>query len=157
MQKIKTIVTGISFATALLVAAPVHADGHLEKAIEARQSLMKLYSFSLGQLGAMAKGTVAYDAAAASAAADSLAALAALDQGAMWPKGSDVAAMPGKTRAMTEIWSTYPEVQSKSKALVDASMAMAKVAGDGLPALQGALGDVGKSCGGCHKPFRVPK
>ncbi|WP_323795027.1 cytochrome c [Nisaea sp.] len=157
MQKIKTILTAFGFSAALLVAAPVFADGHLEKAIEARQAVMKLYSFNLGQLGAMAKGSVAYDATAASAAANNLAALAALDQGMMWPKGSDATAMPDKTRAMAEIWATYPEINGKSKALADASMAMAKVAGDGLPALQGALGDVGKSCGGCHKPFRAPK
>ncbi|MEP3112534.1 cytochrome c [Nisaea sp.] len=157
MQKIKTILAGIGLSAALLVAAPVSADGHLEKAIEARKAAMQLYSFNLGQLGAMAKGNVAYDAAAASAAAGNLAALAALSQGAMWPKGSDATAMPDKTRAKAEIWSTYPEISGKSKALADASAAMAKVAGDGLPALQGAMGDVGKSCGGCHKPFRAPK
>tara|TARA_E500000318_G_scaffold55810_1_gene51840 strand:+ start:9098 stop:9571 length:474 start_codon:yes stop_codon:yes gene_type:complete len=157
MQKIKTILTAFGFSAALLAAAPVFADGHLEKAIEARKAVMSLYSFNLGQLGAMAKGNVAYDAAAASAAAGNLAALAALDQGAMWPKGSDATAMPDKTRAKAEIWSTYPEISGKSKALVDASAAMAKVAGDGLPALQGAIGSVGQSCGGCHKPFRAPK
>ena len=148
---------GVSVAAALLAVTPVYADGHLEKAVKARQSLMELYSFNLGQLGAMAKGTVAYDAATASAAAGNLAALAALDQGAMWPKGTDLTAMPEKTRAMAEIWSTYPEIQGKGKALADASAAMAKVAGDGLPALQGAVGDVGKACGECHKPFRAPK
>ncbi|WP_193171234.1 c-type cytochrome [Nisaea nitritireducens] len=157
MQKIKTVLTAFGFSAALLVTAPVFADGHLEKAIEARKAVMSLYSFNLGQLGAMAKGNVAYDAAAASAAAGNLAALAALDQGALWPKGSDAAAMPDKTRAKAEIWSTYPEVNGKSKALAEASVAMAKVAGDGLPALQAAIGDVGKTCGGCHKPFRVPK
>ncbi len=157
MQKIKTVLTGIGFSAALLAAAPAFADGHLEKAIEARKAAMVLYSFNLGQLGAMAKGNVAYDAAAASAAAGNLAALAALDQGAMWPQGSDATAMPDKTRAKAEIWSTYPEISGKSKALADASAAMAMVAGNGLPALQGAIGDVGKSCGGCHKPFRAPK
>lgn len=157
MQKIKTVLTAFGFSAALLSAAPVLADGHLEKAIEAREALMDLYAFNLGQLGAMAKGTVAYDAAVAGSAASNLAALAALDQSAMWPKGSDVTAMPGKTRAKAEIWSTYPEISEKGKALSDASAALARVAGDGLPALQAALGDVGKSCGGCHKPFRAPK
>lgn len=157
MQKIKTVLTAFGFSAALFATAPAFADGHLEKAIEARKAVMSLYSFNLGQLGAMAKGNVAYDAAAASAAAGNLAALAALDQGALWPKGSDATAMPEKTRAKAEIWSTYPEVNGKSKALADASAAMAKVAGDGLPALQGAIGNVGQSCGGCHKPFRMPK
>lgn len=157
MQNIRTVLTAFGFSFVLLAVTPVFADGHLEKAIEARKATMSLYSFNLGQLGAMAKGNVAYDATKASAAASNLAALAALDQGAMWPKGSDASAVPDKTRAKAEIWSTYPEVNEKSKALADASAAMAKVAGDGLPALQGAIGDVGKTCGGCHKPFREPK
>ena len=63
------LVSGMASVTAL-------ADGHLENAVKARQSVMKLYSFSLGQLGAMAKGEVEYDSAAASAAANNLKAVA---------------------------------------------------------------------------------
>ena len=157
MNKIKTILTAFSFSAVFLTVTPVFADDHLEKAIAARQAVMSLYAFNLGQLGAMAKGNVAYDAAAASAAAGNLAALAKLDQGAMWPQGSDVTAMPDKTRAKAEAWSTYPEIAEKGKALAVASASLAQVAGDGLPALQGGIGDVGKACGGCHKPFRAPK
>ena len=40
---------------------------------------MQLYAFNISHLGAMAKGEVDYDAAAASAAANNLAALAALN------------------------------------------------------------------------------
>jgi len=64
--------------------------------------------------------------------------------------------MPGKTRAKVEAWTTYPEVANKHKALVDAATKLSAVAGDGLDALKGAIGPVGKSCGGCHKPFREP-
>ena len=142
------LVSGMASVTAL-------ADGHLENAVKARQSVMKLYSFSLGQLGAMAKGEVEYDSAAASAAANNLKAVANLDQSAMWPQGTDNASMPGKTRALPEIWSTYPDVVEKAKALVTAADALAAAAGTDLASLQGAIGDVGKACGSCHKPFRA--
>ncbi len=157
----KTIAT-----TALLLAGmafsvqAVWADGHsaaLEKAIKARQGLMQVYSFNLSGLGAMAKGEAKYDAKLAAALADSLSHAAQASSGAMWPKGSDSTAMPGKTRALLKAWETYPESKNKQDALLAAAAKLAKEAGNGLEALQAAVGDVGKSCGGCHKPFRAPK
>ena len=155
------------FATTALVAAglafsahAVLADGHgkaLEKAIKARQSLMQVYSFSLSGLGAMAKGEAEYDAKLASALAASLHHAAQANVGAMWPQGSDSTAMPGKTRALLKAWETYPESANKQKALVSAAENLVKVAGGGVEGLKGAVGEVGKSCGGCHKPFRAPK
>ncbi len=75
----------------------------------------------------------------------------------MWPQGSDSTAMPGKTRAKAEAWTTYPMVVEKQKALNSATANLVKVAGNGQRALGGALKDVGASCGGCHKPFREDK
>jgi len=34
---------------------------------------------------------------------------------------------------------------------------MATAAGGELDSLKGAMGALGKSCAGCHKPFRAPK
>ena len=151
----------IMLGTAILVLGTASitalADGHLENAIKARKAVMQLRAYSLGQLGAMAKGEVEYDAAAATAAANNLLALANLDQSTMWPQGTDNASMPGKTRALPEIWSTYPAVVEKAKAMVTAAEAMAAAAGTDLASLQGAMGDVGKACGGCHKPFQAPQ
>ncbi len=132
------------------------ADG-LEKAVGARQSLMRIYAFNLGQLGAMAKGQMDYNADAAKAAADNLLAAASMKNGAMWPQGSDSAALAGKTRAKPEIWSTYPKVAEKGKALVMAAQKLAAAAGSGVDGIRGNIGGVGEACKGCHKPFRVPK
>ncbi len=41
-------------------ATATMADGHLEKAVKARQAVMQLYAYNLGQLGAMAKGEAEY-------------------------------------------------------------------------------------------------
>ncbi|MEP3428833.1 MAG: cytochrome c, partial [Roseibium sp.] len=45
------------------------ADGKFDNAIKVRKALMSLYAWNLGQLGAMAKGEVDYDAEAAKTAA----------------------------------------------------------------------------------------
>ena len=76
----RTLKTAIlAVATMGFVAAPVFADKAAEKAIGARKAQMQLYAFNISHLGAMAQGEVDYDAAAASAAANNLAALAALN------------------------------------------------------------------------------
>nr|WP_325249756.1 cytochrome c [Amylibacter sp.] len=132
--------------------APVQAN---EAAIKARQSLMQLYAFNLGQLGAMAKGTTEYNAEAAQAAADNLLAAASMNQMAMWPEGTDNETMAGKTAALPAIWTTFPAIAEKSQALTDAATTMAGAAGTDLASLQGAMGAVGGSCGGCHKTYRA--
>ena len=157
MRIIKTLLAASAVIVTASVAMPVQADGHLGKAVKARQAQMQLYAWNLGTLGAMAKGEKPYDAAAAKAAAENLAALTAMSQQGMWPKGTDSAEMFGDTRAKPEIWSTYPKIVEAGDATAAASAELAKVAGNGLEALQAGIGNVGKTCGGCHKPFREPK
>ena len=145
--------------TALLLGSmstSIAADD-FDRQIKARQSVMQLYSFNLGLLGAMAKGEAEYNAEQASAAAANLDALVNMKNGAMWPQGSDATANPGKTRAKLENWTEYPKAAEKGMALKEAAAKMAGEAGNGLEALQAAIGPVGKSCGGCHDTFRVPK
>lgn len=125
-----------------------------DNAIKARKSLMQLYSHYLSTLGGMAKGEIEYDAEQASAAANSLVAMMSADQTFMWPPGSDTEALGEKTAALAAGWTTFPAILEKSKASAEAAQAVAAVAGTDLAALQGAMGPLGKSCGGCHKEFR---
>lgn len=143
----------IAAGAATIFAGVAAADGHLEGAIKARKALMQLYSFNLGQLGAMAKGDVEFDAKVAAAAANNLLAAATMDQSAMWPQGSDSTAMAGKTIAKAEIWTTYPAVVEKGKALTDAATKLAGMVGD-LDGLRAGIGAAGGACSGCHKEFR---
>lgn len=132
------------------------ADEAMEKAVKARKGLFQVYAFNLGQLGAMAKGAVDYDADAAQVAADNLMAAVSIQGGAMWPEGSDnTGPMKGKTRAKPEGWTTWPAISKKQEALVAAVTAMQPAAGQGLDALKGAIGDVGKACKDCHEDFRA--
>ena len=150
-------IVGSAVLTASLVSGFALADGHIENAIKARKAQMTLYAFNIGVLGAMAKGEAEYNAETAAGAANNLLAAAKLDGSQMWPQGSDSEAMPGKTRALPDIWATYPKVVEKQKAFIQALEALAPAAGKDLQSLQGAMKAVGAGCGGCHKPFRAEK
>lgn len=135
------------------------ADSHGgNPAVKARKSLMNLYGHYIGTLGAMAKGEADYDAEKAAGAANSLNVLANdLDQSAMWPQGSSNAELGEETRALPVIWSTYPAIMEKSKAMNEATATMAQAAGTDLASLQGAMKSLGESCGACHKEYRQSK
>src|SRR6056297_923826 len=146
MKSLGILSAGIVFAAALgtVASSDDHVDEAVMKAVKARQAQMQLYAFNLGQLGAMAKGEVDYDAGAASAAAGNLAKLTSLDGRAVWVPGSDDATI-GKdlTEALPAIWSEGSKVGEKAKALSIAATELDAVAGDGLDALRGAIGNVG--------------
>lgn len=153
----KTILGGLSIV-GILSGAFAFADGHIspeqiEAAVKARKAHMQLYSFHLATLGGMAKEEIAYDAAAAQAAADSIAALTQISQAGYWLPGSDSGSIEG-TRALPAIWAADSEVGAKGQAMADAAIAMQAVAGTDLAGLQGAMGPLGSACGGCHQPYR---
>lgn len=154
-------------ALALIVAATIAssaaitalaADGPHDKAIKARQSMFQLYNFNAGILGAMAKGKMPYDAAVATEAATNLSAVANLGQSQFWPAGSDNKTDGNaRTRALPAIWETFPAITEKADGLKTAAADLVPVAGDGLEALQGAMGAVGQACKACHTDFRAKK
>lgn len=147
------------FAMVLATLASAAYAADFSKQIKARKAAMQVYAFNMGQLAPMVKGKVPYNAQAASNAAGNILAVATMKNGAMWPKGSDASSpgLDGKTRAKPEIWSTYPKVAEAGKAMAAAAQKLAAEAGNGLDALKANFGAVGKGCGGCHKPFRLPK
>lgn len=157
MPRTRTYPTPMLFGLTILLAGSGFAAGHISddvaKAMDARQSHMTLYSFNLGTLGGMAQDKIPYDAAAATAAANNLAAMANMDQTGYWIEGSD-SSVEG-SRAKPEIWTNADDFTEKTAALATASTALAAVAGDDLDALKGAFGPVGGACGACHKAYRV--
>jgi len=150
-------ILSLGAAALILTATTLSAGSHsgdLPAPVKARHGQMQLYAFNLGTLGAMAKGEVAYDAEAASAAAANLLALATLNAGPMWAPGTDSDSLDG-SRALPAIWENFPDVGAKAGAMVEAATAMNAAAGNGLDALQAAMGPVGGACGGCHKVYRA--
>ena len=138
----------------LTVSALAAGDPN-EKAIKSRKAVMTLQSWYAGPLFAMAKGDMEYDADMAKANAAALNTMAIIKGDLMWPPGTDNGAYAGETRALPAIWSTWPEVGNRARALSDATGALSVVAGDGLGALRSKIGAVGKACKGCHDDFRA--
>lgn len=155
----KKYITAIgSLALVISANTGIADDGPHDKAIKARQAMFQLYSFSVGTLGGMAKGKIDYDAELAAEMAANLDAAANLGQSAMWPAGSDNSNPENKrTRALPKIWETYPAIVEKGDDLKKATAVLAANAGNGLDALRGAMGDVGKACKGCHDDYRAKK
>lgn len=153
----KRALASMGVALILVAAARPGFAGEFDKQLKARQSLMQVYAFNIGILGAMAKGKMPYDADIAQAAASNLHAAVSMKNPTMWPKGSGNDALGDKTRAKPDIWSTYPKVAEKGKAMTEAAAKMASVAGNGLDAVQANMKSLGEGCKGCHKPFRAPK
>jgi len=150
--KICLVVIGLSF----IIPAFAAKDPNL-KLIKARQSEMQLKSFNAGPLFGMAKGKIEYNAELAAMLANNLLLQTKLDMGRAWAEGTDNVAYEGKTRALPEIWSTYPEIAEKGKAYVKAVTELAPVAGNGLAALKSKISALGKGCKGCHDDFREEK
>lgn len=147
----------LALACSVAVAGSAFAAGHGgNPAVKARKAHMQLYAFNLGTLGAMAKGEMEYDAEAASAAANNLAALSSLSQRGYWAPGTSSDDLPGESRALPAIWEAGSTAGEIGASFAEAAAALAAVAGDGKDAMAGAMGAVGKGCGDCHKAYRAP-
>lgn len=155
----KILIAGLAI-TGTAIGAIAYADNHISDAqkaaaVKARQAHMTLYAFNLGTLGGMAKEEIPYDAAAATAAADTIATLAQLPQPGYWLPGTDNGSMEN-TRALPAIWADGSDVGTKAGDLVTAATAMQTAAATDLDSLKAAMGPLGAACGGCHKGFRQP-
>lgn len=155
--------TAAAVATLLAASATtpaLHAGGHElspeQKIVQARQGQMHLYAHNLGVLGAMAKGATPYDAQAAKAASGNLLALASMTPTSLWVADTDSMMVDG-SRAMPSMWDNMEDVAAKGKGMATALVGLHEASGNGLEALQAAMGPVGKACGDCHKAYREPK
>lgn len=151
----RKIIVALTLAAGV-VATPAVAEGEFKFQIGARQGQMKMIGLNMGVLGGMAQGKMAYDAAAASAAANNIVALASVDITSMYPAGSDNEANFGETRATPAIFTDMAGFAAKYADLATGAAAMAAAAGGGLESLQGAMGGLGGACAGCHKAYRGP-
>jgi cytochrome c556 len=147
---LSTVIVGL-LAVGLL-GATARATGEPDNLIKYRQTVMSGIGAHIGAIAAVVKGEVPYAGHVAEhARALHAASLMVPD---LFPPDSDF----GITRAKPEIWEKWAEFETAIKAFQDASATLAEAANSGdMAAVGAALGGVGKSCGGCHKPFRAPK
>ncbi|MCX7559885.1 cytochrome c [Sulfitobacter sp. F26204] len=148
-----TLVIGMSTA---IIASAALADGHAKEnpAVAARQHQMQMIGYSIGILGAVAKGEMEYDAAMVSGAASNLATLASMDRATLWIEGTEQGAVDG-SRAKAEIWSDPDGFAEKFSALGDAATALVGAAD--AAAVGAGMGSLGGACKACHETYRGPK
>ncbi len=124
-------------------------------AIATRQGFMKLVVWEAGPLFGMAKGDIAYDAEAAKTHAANLEALSHYPYTGLFLTGTSKADRPGKTVAKPDIWQDRAKFETAFDDWQAAVAVLGDKVGNGQPALAAAIGELGKACGGCHKPFRA--
>jgi cytochrome c556 len=126
----------------------------LDKAVAARQGLMKLIVWEAGPLFAMAKGDMAYDAATAEANAKDLDTLAQYGADALFLPGTSREEMGDKTLALPSIWEKQTDFVHNFDALREQTANVAAEAGKGQEQLTASVAELGKACGNCHENFR---
>ena len=148
---------------ALLTAATVGLTSAAAMAQEkpmpqelARQGLMWTSALNLGILGKMAKGEMAFDAAQAQLAADSIVAISQVNMGILWPEGSDNFSSDF-TRADPKIWENPDDFAAKWADFGKAAKGLQAAVAAGQAALGPAMGAAGGSCKACHDNYRGPK
>jgi len=114
-----------------------------------REALMKEMGAQAGISVKMIKGESPYDAAAAKAAMDKIAANAA-EIPSYFPEGSEGG------DALPVIWENFSDFEAKATALKTAAEAAAAAADQGVEAFGPAFGAVGQACGACHQVYRKP-
>ena len=139
------LVGGMAFA------GQAWADAHsFSPQIQHRVAVMEIIGGDIGAIGKVAKGEAEYSPALVERAKR----MEALSKTVLvlFPQGSE-----GR-RSKDEIWSDWAGFEKAANAFSDATPALVSAVESGDKGQIGAaLGAVGKSCGGCHKPFRKPK
>lgn len=151
----KHLTLALVAATACLAALPAAAQFQKpEDAIKYRQSAFTLIAAHFGRVAAMAQGKAPFDAKAAAdnaALASSLSTLPFTAFGAGTDKG-----LPNRAKA--EVWSNAADFKAKAETMQMALAKFADAAKTGsLDNIKASVGDVGKSCKGCHDDFRAEK
>jgi cytochrome c556 len=144
-MRFKIILAGLALSLGALTAA--QADPIAE-----RQALMKQNAAAAKTIFQMVQGKEPFDAAAAQAAFEKIAADMKVFP-SLFPEGSD----QGKTTAAPAIWTDKAGFDAIAAKLGADAAAGAAAAPNGLDAIKDAATAVGGSCQSCHEKFRVKK
>ncbi len=151
----KKAIFALAMGLSAAVASQAFAVVESANVITYRQNVMKAIGGHIGAISGVVKGEVSFTGDVANHARG----IAEMSKVVphVFPKGTDNA-MHEDTRALPAIWEDMGKFDAAVKAFQAASANLVKVAEAGDPAaFGGALGELGKSCGGCHKPFRAEK
>jgi cytochrome c556 len=145
---LKSFLRGMSVAT--LAVGTIAISASAATVLENRAATMKGLGGNLKAIGAVAKGKAEYSPALIGNAK-------ALVQ---YSKNIEVLFPQGSTgkRTKPEIWTDWAGFVKAAEALEAAAPGLlAAVESGDKGKIGAATGAVGKTCGGCHKPYRAPK
>ncbi len=133
------------------------AADDMQAAVDARQALMKDNGAKMKAMGAVVQAKsgdlnqMAEIAAGLQANAEKIASL--------FPQGTSLADMPGKSWAKPEIWVSFDDFKAAANELATEAGKLADAAKSGNMDAFAAQYDVTgeKGCGGCHTKFRQKK
>lgn len=141
--------TIVAVGAILTASAALAHSGVKDPNVKARMDLMGEVKASMGVLGGMAKGKMAFDAEKAAMAKDSL-----IQSAQGIASAFEVNAMDPKSESLPAIWENWDDFTAKASAMEAAVSALDVSSAEGI---QGGLRSVGGSCGGCHKTYRIDK
>lgn len=136
----------ITFAIAMS-GATIHAHSVENPSVQKRMDVMKEIKGAMGVLGGMAKGAIAFDATAAGAAQNTL-----VEQSGMVAATFEANETDPKSEALPAIWENWDTFVEMADDLTFAAEGLDTTSLDGM---RGGLGNIGASCGACHKKFRM--
>ena len=136
----------ITFAIAMS-GATIHAHSVENPSVQKRMDVMKEIKGAMGVLGGMAKGAIAFDATAAGAAQNTL-----VEQSGMVAATFESNETDPKSEALPAIWENWDTFVEMAEDLTFAAEGLDASSLDGV---RSGLGNIGASCGACHKKFRM--
>ncbi|NJR13077.1 MAG: cytochrome c [Phyllobacteriaceae bacterium] len=144
------IIAVAAFAAGSLLTANIASAAEPQ---EMRQAVMKQVGGATGALSKIAKGEMAFDAAAAVAAFTTMNTVAKT-YADLFPVGSETGF---ETEASPKIWENMDDFKAKvAKFEADTAAAAAMTFAD-AGAVGAALGSVAANCKACHEVYRVMK
>ncbi len=146
-------IVGMVFLLGL--ASQAQAVDEPENVIKYRQSVMKAIGGHMGGIVGVVKGEVSYvdDVVVHARGINAMSKLLV----GIFPKGTGQMES-AKSRALPAIWDDFSKFEAAAKALEIESAKMIEVAASrDVGAIGAQLKNMGKACGGCHKPFRQKK
>ena len=137
----------IAIVAMVLSGAAIPAHSVENPVVQKRMDLMKEIKSAIGVLGGMAKGTIAFDVVAATAAQTTL-----IEQSELVATTFEANETDPKSEALPSIWENWDTFVEMADDLTFAAEGLDVTSLDGV---RGGLGNIGASCGACHKKFRM--
>jgi cytochrome c556 len=142
------LLSALLFSAFTANAAPAKTAKQAAQTVEFRQAIFKLVKSNVGALGAMSKGRIPFNAETLQTNGVRIEQLSLMLEDYF---ATDTSGFETKTEALPAIWKDQADFKSKISDLTKAAVNL-KSADESQ--YKSAIGDVFKSCKGCHKGYK---